>query len=187
MKSKDKIFRSLGSFEAEGRKIRGLAAATGTWSKDLGGYVEMILPDAINEELIKRSDVMLCVDHDPSKVVARSKFGVGSLLLTVTGRGLEFETEVPDTQLGHDLLVMIQRGDYSQCSFCFTIEKQEWKNENGQSYRTITAIDRLYDVSVVYDPAYDATSVDVRSMAAVDNVKKMQSLEKEILDIYVGK
>jgi hypothetical protein len=182
----EKIYRKIDSFESTGRTIRGLAVSVGTWSKDLGGFREMIAPEALTDDLILNSDVMLCVDHDPSKVLARSKYGKGSLNLRITPRGLEFETEAPQTTLGNDMLEMIKRQDYSQCSFCFTISGEEWKNEDDITYRTITKIDRLFDVSIVYDPAYDATSVDVRSNAVLSTLTKLNTLEREILSIYVG-
>jgi HK97 family phage prohead protease len=130
---------------------------------------------------------MLNVDHDVSKVLARSKFGRGSLRLFKTARGLEFETEAPDTQLGRDMLVMLERGDYSQCSFCFSLPAQDadvwYRNENNELCREIRNFDKLYDVSIVYDPAYDMTEVDARSSAVVSAFTHLDLLEKEINSI----
>ena len=52
-------------------------------------------------------------------------------------------------------------------SFAFHVEESEWKYvENGDDYeidiRTITKIDKLYDVSAVDIPAYDTTSISAR-------------------------
>lgn len=187
-----KIYRSIQKLEApQGRTIRGLAAVTGSWSKDLGGFRELIQPGAIDEDLVNRSDVMLNVDHDPSKVLARSRRGSGSLKLSVTSRGLEFETEAPATQLGNDMLEMLKRGDYSQCSFCFTLPDEDadvwYRDSDGMLCREIKKFDRLWDVSVVYDPAYDATYADARSTEMVQRFSKLDLLEKEITSIYTGK
>lgn len=173
--------------ETSGRTIRGVAIVTNSWSKDLGGFREIIRPDALNEALIKKSDVMLNIDHDPSKVLARSRYGRGSLKLMRTERGLEFETEAPNTTLGNDLLEMIKRGDYSQCSFCFSLPKDGdfWYNDDaGQLCREIKSFERLYDVSVVYDPAYDATEVDARSQKMIEMYAHFAELEKSIQDIF---
>lgn len=184
----EKIYRKIEQMEAvEGRTIRGLACVTGAWSKDLGGFREMIRPEALTEDLIKRSDVQLNVDHDPKSVLARSRFGAGSLKLTLTGRGLEFETEAPRTSLGEDMLEMLKRGDYSQCSFCFSLPEKdadEWYQKDGQLCREIKNFDRLWDVSIVYDPAYDQTFVDARSMDKVKIMQHLQELENEINNIY---
>jgi HK97 family phage prohead protease len=130
---------------------------------------------------------MLNVDHDVSKVLARSKFGKGSLRCFITERGLEFETEAPNTTLGNDMLEMLKRGDYSQCSFCFSLPSDDegfWhRNEAGELVREISKFDRLYDVSIVYDPAYDATEVDARSRAVVSAFTHLDLLEKEINSI----
>ena len=185
----NKIYRNVEKIESDGRLIRGLAVVVGSWSKDLGGFRELILPEAVTDDLIQRSDVMLCLDHDPSKVMARSRFGKGSLRLSVTPRGLEFETEAPNTTVGRDTVELLKRGDYSQCSFCFTLPKEgaeRWyHNAEGQLCREISAFDRLWDVSIVYDPAYDATTADVRSKQVLDAMSKLAVYEKEINNIYV--
>lgn len=187
-----KIYRKIERMDApQGRKISGLAIVTGSWSKDLGGFREMIQPTALTPELIQRSDVMLNVDHDPSKVLARSRYGIGSLKLSLTERGLEFETEAPNTTLGNDMLEMLRRGDYSQCSFCFTLPDEDadywYRNEANELCREIKNFDKLWDVSVVYDPAYDATYADARSMKVLDTIAKLDLLENEIKSIYIGK
>lgn len=187
MKSQNKIFRAAEIDKPKGRTIHGLAIVTNAWSKDLGGFRELIRPEALTAELIANSDIMLNVDHDPSKVLARSKFGRGSLKLQITPRGLEFETEAPATQLGNDMLVMLERGDYSQCSFCFTIAEsgEEWHQDVDGLKREIKSFDKLYDVSVVYDPAYDQTTVDARSTKVVDIMKRLNEVEKSILEITI--
>lgn len=189
MKIKERIYRAVESMETDGRTIRGVAVVTNSWSKDLGGFRELIKPEALTDDLIKKSDIMLNVDHDPSKILARSRYGKGSLRVFKTDRGLEFETTAPNTTLGNDMIEMLKRGDYSQCSFCFTLPKDEscqrwYNNANGELCREISQFDRLYDVSVVYDPAYDATYVDARSAQMVELNKKLNDLEKLIHDIF---
>lgn len=189
MQKATKIYRSVHEMRAEGKTIRGVACVTNSWSKDLGGFREIIKPEALTDDLLVRSDVMLNVDHDVSKVLARSKFGKGSLRLFKTERGLEFETEAPDTQLGRDMLVMLERGDYSQCSFCFSLPAEDadiwYRNENNELCREIRNFDKLYDVSIVYDPAYDMTEVDARSTSVVKAFAHLDLLEKEINTIII--
>ena len=182
-----KIQRSIQSMTSDGRTIRGVAAVCDSWSKDLGGFIERIAPGAFTDALIRKSDVMLNVEHDPMKVLARCKYGKGSLTLRATERGLEFETEAPNTTLGNDMLEMLKRGDYQQCSFCFSIlpNSDHWeRNADNILTREIREIDRLYDVSIVYDPAYDATQVDARSTEMVNIFTKLDALEAEINLIF---
>ena len=57
---KNKIYRSVADMEVSdsGRTIRGLAVVVDSWSKDLGGFREMIRREALTDDLIKSSDVM---------------------------------------------------------------------------------------------------------------------------------
>lgn len=186
--SKERIYRSISEMRTSGKTISGVACVVESWSKDLGGFRELIKREALTEELINKSDIMLNVDHNPEKVLARSKFGKGSLRLFITERGLEFTTEAPDTQLGRDVLVMLERGDYSQCSFCFSLGEGSdywYQDANGQLCREIKSFDKLYDVSIVYDPAYDATQVDARSTSLVAVFAHLNELEKEINSIII--
>jgi len=99
------------------------------------------------------------VDHDASKVLARTRSG--SLKLAEDSAGLAFEFSVPDTQAGHDVLALAERDDLGGMSFGFLVPKggETW---NGNR-RTLTAID-LREISVVSAwPAYDGTTVNART------------------------
>lgn len=145
----------------ETRTVSGYAVVFNSDSENIG-FIERIHPEAITEETIKRSDVLCKFNHDDNKVLARSKKGTGSLKLTVDQRGLKYEFDSPKTALGDELLEYLERGDISASSFAFTIPKEEgaekWSKRNGTIYRDIYQIDRLYDVSPVFNPAYEATT-----------------------------
>ena len=68
--------------------------------------------------------------------------------------------------LGDELLEYLKRGDLNQSSFAFTIAKDEgaerWYKKDGVIYRDIYKIDKLFDVSPVFQPAYNATSCNKR-------------------------
>lgn len=189
---KVKFYRAIEDMATDGKKIRGTALVFDSWSKDLGGFRELIHREAVTPSLIEQSDIQLNVDHDPTKMLARSKYGNGSLRLFITDRGLEFETDVPDTQLGHDMVVMLERKDYSQCSFCFTLPDNYngyWHRDASDNLvREIERFDKLWDVSIVYNPAYDETEASARQMRSIAGVMdKMTILEKSIETIYCGR
>lgn len=154
--------------EAESRKVEGYASVFNSRSKDLGGFTEIIDPAAFNG-VIERSDVLALLNHDQDRgVLARSRKGVGSLTLTVDERGLHYSFDAPNTALGNELVEGLKRGDISTSSFAFTVAGEKWtKEEDGSYLRTITQIDKLYDVSPVYNEAYEDTSVALRSLDAV--------------------
>lgn len=154
------------NFNIESRTVEGYATVFESESENLG-FIEVIHRGAITEETIKNSDVFAKFNHDSNKILARSKNGNGSLLLEVDDNGLRYMFEAPNTALGDELLEYIKRGDLSQSSFAFTIDKNDssaerWYKKNGVIYRDIYKIDKLYDVSPVFTPAYSETSCSAR-------------------------
>ena len=131
-------------------------------------FREVIAPEAVDEALIASSDIKLVVDHSRDKLLARSRYGKGSLGLAIREDGLYFECDCPNTTLGHDMYELIQRGDYSQMSFAF-IEGHDkgditWDFSEDIPTRTVHKIAELFDISIVQSPAFDATSVSARSI-----------------------
>lgn len=153
--------------EPESRHIEGYGSVFNERSLDLGGFVEMIAPGAF-DGVIDRSDVKCYLDHNPEKgILARSRNGKGSLSLVIDEKGLRYEFDAPHTNLGDEVVEGLKRGDYSQSSFAFTVDDEVWTKEADGSYlRTITKIGGLYDVSIVANPAYEGTSVALRSLDA---------------------
>ena len=82
-------------------------------------------------------------------------------------RGLAFEIDVAETQVGNDALVSIRRGDVDDMCFGFVAIEDEWTQESGETVptRTLKKV-RLLDVSPVTFPAYPQTDVAVRSLEA---------------------
>lgn len=182
------IVSEIRSLEEESRKISGLAIPAEARSELLyGEFYETISKDALTEDLINSMDIKLYVNHDASQgTFARSKYGKGSLRLFVTDRGIEFETELPNTAQGDMLLEGIRRGDYDALSFAFAPDEDEWtENEDGTYNRTIRSIAFLDEISLLsVAPAYEQTEVNCRSL---ENFKEEQrqakeQKDKEILD-----
>ena len=166
--------------EPESRHIEGYGSVFNERSLDLGGFVEMIAPGAF-DGVIERSDVKCYLDHNPEKgILARSRNGKGSLSLVVDEKGLKYSFDAPKTNLGDEVVEGIKRGDYSQSSFAFTVDDEIWtKEEDGSYLRTITKIGGLYDVSIVANPAYEGTSVALRSLDAFKAQEEIPAEVKE--------
>lgn len=163
----------------DSRHVEGYAIVFDSLSVDLGFY-ETIERGAITQELLDNSDVFALLNHDDDKVLARSNKGVGSLKLTLDERGLKYEFDAADTQLGNDLLEYLKRGEISTSSFAFALnyndpDAETWERKNGKNYRTIHKIAYLHDVSPVWNAAYAATSVSQRSL---DKCKELEEEEK---------
>lgn len=166
--------------EPESRHIEGYGSVFNEKSLDLGGFVEMIAPGAF-DGVIERSDVKCYLDHNPEKgILARSRNGKGSLSLVIDEKGLRYEFDAPHTNLGDEVVEGLKRGDYSQSSFAFTVDDEVWTKEADGSYlRTITKIGGLYDVSIVANPAYEGTSVALRSLDAFKAQEEIPAEVKE--------
>ena len=179
-----RYFNEIRAIEnSESRKVEGYAIVFNSESEDLG-FIETIEKDAIDDEVIAKSDVFALLNHDDKRgILARSRKGKGSLKLSIDEKGLKYSFDAPKTSLGNELLEMLKRGDITSSSFAFTVAEHgdKWEKRNGKYYRTITKIDKLFDVSPVYNPAYSETTVACRSF---DNIIK---IEKDNLIDYWNK
>lgn len=144
--------RAVDELRASGRRLTGYAATFGA-EADLGSFREVIMPGAFRVG----EDVLALVDHDPRQLLGRTR--TGTLRLEQDARGLAFEVDVPDTQLGRDVLAMAQRGDLGGMSFGFNVRDESWSGRR----REVRSLD-LIEVSVVHAfPAYQGTEVQARA------------------------
>jgi HK97 family phage prohead protease len=143
----------------------------GTQYELMPNYYERIQPGAFTRALNEGDDVRALFNHDASAVLGRSKSG--TLRLSADKVGLKYEVDLPNTQLARDLAESVDRGDISGSSFAFSVTPEGQKIErdkNGTTYRNILET-RLYDVSVVTYPAYEAATSGLRSSENVEEAK----------------
>jgi HK97 family phage prohead protease len=153
------VERRAAAFEVRtsGRRLAGYAATFGAEAV-IGRVRETIAPGAFAGSLA--GDVLALLDHDPAKVLGRTRSG--SLRLSEDSRGLAFDLDLPDTQAGSDVLALAQRGDLGGMSFGFVVPAggDSWDGER----RTLNRVE-LREISVVSAwPAYPDTSLALRSM-----------------------
>lgn len=153
--------------EIEERIIEGYAIIFNELSEDLGGFREMIMPEAVNEELINKSDIFYLYNHnDNSTPLARSNHGVGSLELTIDSKGLKYRFNC----INSEFYELVKRGDLDKSSFAFSLPKdgsgEVWEKNSEYNYiRKIVKIEQLFDCSAVLVPAYSATELYARNLA----------------------
>ena len=142
------------------------------------GFIESIDRNALKDANMK--DVPMKYNHDDSfLIIARTRNN--SLRLTVDDIGLKVRAELIDTDSNKDIYKMVKAGLLDKMSFAFTVNSQKIDRSGDIPKRTITGIDRLYDVSIVDLPAYDQTSIVVgRSLALVDTELKTMDMEDQI-------
>ncbi len=149
--------------ESDGKKvICGHAAVFDSWSETLGGFFpfkEKVRAGAFQSS-IEKDDIRALFNHDANHVLGRNR--AGTLELDEDEKGLFVRIMPPDTQWARDLQISIARGDITQMSFGFIVEKDEWSTADGIDTRELIAV-RLFDVSPVTFPAYTQTDVGVRA------------------------
>ena len=143
---------------AESRTVEGYASVFNSMSEDLG-FREIILPGAFSDVL--DNDVRALYNHDSNYLLARTTSG--TLELKEDEKGLYYRFEMPNTSYGNDMLELFRRGDLTQSSFGFTVEKDSWRMKDGQQVRYIERVGSLFDVSPVVFPAYSQASSGLRS------------------------
>jgi len=131
------------------------------------GVLERIGLGAFDRAIKDRHDARGLFNHDPSLLLGR--VGAGTVRLAVDATGLRYEIDPPDTQVGRDVLVSLERGDLTGSSFAFQVRGDEWQHGKGGApdIRTILDVD-LLDVSPVTYPAYEATSTGLRSCDGIE-------------------
>lgn len=142
--------------------IGGYAAKFMRMSQNLGGFVEQIDTRFFNKS---RGDgwpgVVARYNHDDMSLLGTSD--AGTLRLALDDVGLGYDVDLPRSRA--DVHELVQRGDVRQSSFAFIAYEDDWTTtDQGFPLRTLIS-GRLLDVAPVNTPAYEDTSVGLRSLA----------------------
>lgn len=157
-------------------KIEGYAVVFDTPSHPIyGEWIEYIDRNAFNGCDMK--DVVLRYNHkDSYPIMARSKNK--SLQLLVDDKGLKIIAELIDTNSNRDLYKSIQEGLVDKMSFRFSVSKNDWDYSTTPTTRRILQFDKIFDVSIVDEPAYESTEVYARSKEEIIEEKRKYNEEK---------
>lgn len=142
-------------------------------------FREQVDPGAFNGA--DMSDVIMQYDHR-GRVFARIRNN--TLALRTDSKGLFVSANLGGTEIGRQLYEEIRGGYTDKMSFAFTVSAdnvERYEENNKRVYlRTITQIDRVFDVSAVSIPANDGTSISARSF--VDGILAKE--QEEALQKY---
>lgn len=141
------------------------------------GMTETIDKNAFNGCDLR--DVPLKYNHNDSHLIlARTRNN--SLQLSIDDHGLKIRAELIDTNANVDIYKSIKAGLLEKMSFAFTVAEEDWNLKSDPATRTIKKIDKLWDVSVVDTPFYDATSIYARALSTLESKKKeLESLKEQ--------
>ena len=150
---------------------------------DLGWYDEVIKDGALDGADLR--DVRFLVNHNTDMIpLARSRNNNSNStmqLSVVSGEGMDIRVDL-DTENNAEassLYSAVSRGDISGMSFMFRVDADSWDDiDSDHPIRTIDKISKVYEVSAVTFPAYEATSIQARGLSeALESAKA--SLESE--------
>lgn len=148
--------------EDDSIRVSGYAAVFNQ-ETDINGYFREVIAPGAFRDAIGRDDVVFLINHD-GLPLARSRSD--TLILREDDKGLYMETVLdrsdPDVQR---IVPKMERGDLDKMSFAFWPEIEEWDESGDIPVRTVKSV-RLHDVSIVTTPAYEGTSIALRSLEA---------------------
>ncbi len=148
---------------------------------NLGWYDEIIDEDALAETDLR--DVRFLVNHNTDMIpLARSRNNNANSTMQMTveaGKGMFIRVDL-DTENNAEaksLYSAVEREDITGMSFMFAVDKDAWEDlESEHPTRHIRSISRVFEVSAVTFPAYEATSITARGLSdALESAK--ESLE----------
>lgn len=144
-------------------------------SPETYGYTEVIDPHALDEA--DMSDVVLRYNHNDGFIVlARTRNN--SLNLNVDSTGLLMNARLQDDITDHrNIYNAIKSQLIDKQSFAFSVDEDSYDYDTDT--RTILKIGKLYDVSVVDQPFYNATDVSVARNENNEFLEKREELRKE--------
>jgi hypothetical protein len=185
--------------ESDGRTLEGYAAVFDTptriesWE---GSFDEQIAKGAFRKTIKARTPVM---QFDHGRDMRTGSVPIGAIeALSEDDEGLFVRAGLFDNPVVEPVRQAIAGGAIDGMSFRFRVTKEKWTDSEGKSVkaddvwdllwtgdrgallRTITEIDPLYELGPVVFPAYDTTSVGVRSLLAQLSPDEHRTLIREL-------
>lgn len=167
-------------FRSEGGQITavGTAIRYGALSKNMGGWVERIMPGAATKALEERNVTAFHEHVDRTKLLGTT--GAGTMRLFNDDTELRYEIDLPDTTAGRDAAVLLERRDLNGASYGFLSNKptDKWtRGKDGLALRSVHEF-RVFDhVALTCAPAYPSSTSEIalRSLADATGLE-MRSL-----------
>ena len=149
-------------------------------------FIETISKEAV-KDINFEDDIRLLLNHDSSQVLARTK--AGNLKIEVDDIGVKFRAELNNTSFANDTYENLKVGNVNQTSFAFELpdsggDSVRFNKEESIYERTIKKFKKISEISVVSFPAYEDTSVYVRSIEEANKeAEQIKELHKRKLQL----
>ena len=179
--------------EEHGTYIEGKPIVYDSWT-DLGWYDEVIDRGALADADLR--DVRFLVNHNTDMIpLARSRNNNENSTMQMSiddevGMNIRVNLDTENNTDARALYSAIERGDISGMSFMFNVDGDRWEEiESEHPKRHIEKISKVFEVSAVTFPAYEATNISARGLSdALDNAKvSLESVKAEKREIELLK
>ena len=179
--------------EEHGNFLEGTPIVYDSWT-DLGWYDEMVDRGALAKTDLR--DVRFLINHNTDMIpLARSRNNNenSTMQLSVDDEvGMKIRVNL-DTENNADaraLYSAVERGDISGMSFMFTVDEDRWEDVDCEHpKRHILSFRKVFEVSAVTFPAYEATSIQARGLAdALESAKaSLESVKADMKKMEIRK
>ena len=153
---------------------------------DLGEWREVIDAGSIGDGSVLR-DVALIANHDFGMIpMARSRRNNdnSTMKLSPDQHGVAMRATLdPENPKAKEAYSAVNRGDITGMSFAFIVNEEKWDDlDSEKPLRRIMGFSRIFEVSVVTNPAYEGTSVQAASEGeALESVRaSLESARKQL-------
>ena len=144
---------------------------------DLGWYDEIIADGALDGTDLR--DVRFLINHNTDMIpLARSRNNNANSTMQLqvipsAGMAIRVDLDTDNNTDARSLYSAVNRGDISGMSFMFVVAEDKWDDiDTDHPTRTILKFSKVFEVSAVTFPAYEATSIQARGLAdALDSAK----------------
>ena len=144
---------------------------------DLGWYDEIIADGALDGTDLR--DVRFLINHNTDMIpLARSRNNNANStmqlqVVPLSGMAIRVDLDTENNADARSLYSAVNRGDISGMSFMFVVAEDKWDDiDTDHPTRTILKLSKVFEVSAVTFPAYEATSIQARGLAdALDSAK----------------
>lgn len=143
-------------------------------------FVEQFAQNAFSNSLSNGADVLCLYEHDYTNLLGRTTSG--TLQLTEDATGLRFELTPPDTQLGRDVLTLVERGDIDGMSFGFRAIKDQWDIGQEPYIRTVLEAE-LREITITSLPAYPDSGVEIAKRSLTTTKPQSPDLREKWLSL----
>jgi len=161
-------------------RVKGLLAPYNSPSGDLGGFVEIYQPGCF-AEFLKTDDPRVLYNHNIDSILGRKS--AGTARFWEEPDGLHYDADLPDTQAGRDVRVLLERGDIKESSAAFYIYQYRWE-QRGEVRTRVVEKARLVEGSPHTFAAYGSATAEPGEVPAnAENELEQLELKSRFLSV----